>query len=126
MNTASAARIVNVISHHDLQSLMRPSRLSDDDSNESGYFVYGRPRRPRQDRFPKVPSEAGRELMGSGDFGSNSHFVDELKKRKKALATGLMWRELGIDVNGARRRATLSIFQVSNRYWSAGTKLNAS
>lgn len=53
------------------------------------------------------------ELMGSGDFGRNSHYVDDLKKRKKALATKLMWRELGINTNGMRERSSQLISQVS-------------
>lgn len=112
MDTVSAARIVNVMSYHGLRPFFRHSRISDDVDDGSGHFGYAS-RRPRREQFPKVPNEAGRELMGSGDFGSNSHYVDELKKRKKALATRLMWRELGIDVNGPRTRATQSISQVS-------------
>ncbi|EYE96140.1 WD40 repeat domain-containing protein [Aspergillus ruber CBS 135680] len=106
----SAARIVNVMSYHGLRPFFRHSRISDDVDDGSGHFGYAS-RHPRREQFAKVPNEAGRELMGSGDFGSNSHYVDELKKRKKALATRLMWRELGIDVNGPRTRATQSISQ---------------
>lgn len=109
MGTVSAARIVNVMSYHGLRPFFRHGRISDDVDDGSGYAS----RRPRREQFPKVPNEAGRELMGSGDFGNNSHYVDELKKRKKALATRLMWRELGIDVNGPRTRPTQSISQVS-------------
>lgn len=87
-----------------------------------GFLGYRRRlnRRVGSDQFPKVPSEAGMELMGSGDFGSNSHYVDDLKKRKKALATKLMWRELGVDTNVSRRRAAQSISQVvyGRQYWN--------
>ncbi|KAJ5153246.1 LEC14B protein [Penicillium canariense] len=61
--------------------------------------------------WPKVPSEAGTNLMGSGNFGTNQFYVDRLKKRKQAFATNLMWRELGVGSHGVRRRADQSIFQ---------------
>lgn len=50
--------------------------------------------------------------MASGNYGSNAHYVDELKKRKKRLATKLMWRELGVEPMGAQRRAAQAMPQV--------------
>lgn len=93
----------------------------DDDDDEYGVqmhygFGFGRRRRRRQgppeEVYPKVPSEVGRELMMSGHYGNNPDYVDDLKKRKKRLATKLMWRELGIEPGRAQRRTTQSIFQV--------------
>lgn len=125
--TVSAARIINILSSNGLRPLLRYSRIGDDEDDGSGFFGYRRraPRRAGGEQFPKVPSEAGRVLMSSGDFGSNAHYVDELKKRRKALATKLMWRELGVDVNGARKRATQSISQVSTQTKRQEVKLTA-
>lgn len=118
--TASAARLINTLTSHSLRPPLHYNGWhadsvgdDDDDDDDFGLFGYRRPaRRAGTDQFPPVPNEAGMELMGSGDFGSNSHYVDDLKKRKKALATKLMWRELGIDTLGTQRRTAQSIFQV--------------
>ncbi|KAL2009074.1 hypothetical protein VTN00DRAFT_7268 [Thermoascus crustaceus] len=91
----------------------------DDDDDDDDYGLpYGGLRhrrrqteRPREDIFPKVPSDVGTELMASGNYGSNTHYVDELKKRKKRLATKLMWRELGVEPMGAQRRAAQAMPQ---------------
>lgn len=120
--TASAARLINILTSHGLRPLLhyngwRVGSVGDDDHDDEddlGLFGYRRrpARRTGTDQFPPVPNEAGIDLMGSGDFGSNSHYVDDLKKRKKALATKLMWRELGTDTLGTQRRTAQSIFQV--------------
>ena len=47
--------------------------------------------------FPKVPSDVGRVLMSSGNFGSNEYYQNILRKRKRKLALRLMARELGLD-----------------------------
>ncbi|OQD77248.1 hypothetical protein PENDEC_c003G07048 [Penicillium decumbens] len=89
----------------------------DDDEDDPDYYVPTfrhrlRTRRARGDpQFPKVPSDAGTELMGQGQFGTDQHYVDRLKKRKMGFATKLMWRELGVDSYGARRRADQAISQ---------------
>lgn len=64
-------------------------------------------------QWPKIPSDAGVELMGEGRFGTDQYYVDRLKQRKKVLATNLMWRELGVDVYGVQKRAHQAISQVS-------------
>lgn len=51
--------------------------------------------------------------MGEGQFGTDQYYVDRLKKRKTGFATNLMWRELGVDAYGVRRRADQAISQVS-------------
>ena len=113
--------MLNIIASNGLRPFLQEIRDleeedDDDDDDDTGFLGFRRrlTRRAGSDQFPKVPSEAGMKLMGSGDFGSNSHYVDDLKKRKKALATKLMWRELGIDTNGPHRRAAQSISQVGN------------
>jgi WD repeat-containing protein 23 len=95
----------------------------DDDNDEEeeygihygGYGVRRRRReRPAGDVFPKVPSDVGTELMRSGLYGSDPHYVDKLKQRKKRLATKLMWRELGIGTTGAQKRDARAVFQVGS------------
>lgn len=51
--------------------------------------------------------------MRQGNFGTDPYFVDRLKKRKRVFSTGLMYRELGVDSHGARKRAHQSLAQVS-------------
>jgi DDB1- and CUL4-associated factor 11 len=90
----------------------------DDDDEDDGYgYDSSRLRRRRQNRaachaFPKVPSENGTELMNSGFYGNNPDYVDVLKRRKRKLATRMMWRELGIGAPGERRRNTRLVLQV--------------
>jgi WD repeat-containing protein 23 len=51
-------------------------------------------------------------LMNSGYYGNNTNYADETRRRKKKLATRIMWRELGIGAPGERRRDTRLVFQV--------------
>lgn len=117
----SAARLLNLLASNGLRHILHYNGLHDanvveDDEEEDyefGFFGYRRrARRSGGQQFPKVPSEEGAQLMDSGDFGSNPHYVDKLKRRKQALATKIMWRELGVDVSGPQRRDMQSITQV--------------
>ncbi|KAJ5111096.1 hypothetical protein N7532_001631 [Penicillium argentinense] len=86
----------------------------DDDDLDAAFIRRMRPRRAvggKQFPKPKVPSDEGTELMGQGHFGTNQHYVDRLKKRKRAFATDLMWRELGVEPYGLRRRTDQSLSQ---------------
>ncbi|KAB8236885.1 WD40 repeat domain-containing protein [Aspergillus alliaceus] len=84
----------------------------EEDEELAGFFGFRRrARRGRGDPAPAVPSEEGAKLMASGDFGSNFYFTDELKKRRRTLATRTMWRELGIDLPGGPRKEVQSISQ---------------
>lgn len=85
---------------------------SDDEDDGFGMFRTRKRRLESTDEPPKIPSDAGTELMGYGDFGSNPYYVDERKRRKKGLERKIMWRELGLDGLGGRR-STRSISQVS-------------
>lgn len=125
---ATSAQILQLLGANGLRRILQTSGLlrgtlaadDDDDDDEEEYGLhYGRypfrrrrRERPAGDIFPKVPSDVGTELMGSGLYGSNPHYVDRLKQRKKKLATKLMWRELGIGTTGAQKRDIRSIFQV--------------
>lgn len=70
-------------------------------------------RRPDPNRFPKVPSEAGRELMDSGQFGANppawGHWA------RKDLARRILDRELGILTPAEPRTSQKLIVQVSRQ-----------
>lgn len=95
------------LTHRQLLALLRGQDLGhvlfhdlDDDDDDDGW---GRRRRrrtpPDPNRFPKVPSEKGTELMNSGIFGSTDRYIS---KRKK-LARRLLDRELGIGDRAAQK-----------------------
>jgi len=79
-------------------------RTADDDDDH--HFIRRRRGRTRPDpnRFPKVPSEAGAQLMNSGNFGANEIRSLDTITQKKKLARRILDRELGIDT-GARKIA---------------------
>ena len=91
------------------------SRDEDEIGLDNGHGVLGTGRRTRskgvKNKFPPVPSEAGRELMDSRIYGSHDHFVDSRKRRKTNLATRLLYRETGIDTRGSQKRANNLISQ---------------
>ncbi|ESZ89583.1 WD domain-containing protein [Sclerotinia borealis F-4128] len=82
--------------HPDVRNIIRFSADIDEDE------LIGWPRRRRRsppdpNRFPKVPSIAGAELMASGDFGSNyaqSSGTDNQVKARKRLARRILDREI--------------------------------
>lgn len=95
---------------------MRGRRVPDDDDEDdeddsdygqgTGYDPVG-PRRRRNRgnvEFEKVPSEAGRDLMNTGTFGTNPRARDSIK-RKKRLAYNVMQRELGLGSDGRQKNA---------------------
>lgn len=79
----------------------------DDDDDEDGDFNHlwrrrRRRERPDPNRFPKVPSDKGTELMNSGTFGLNE--VQTVKtgdtnniSKKKKLARRILDRELATE-----------------------------
>ncbi|KAI1488395.1 WD40 repeat-like protein [Biscogniauxia mediterranea] len=81
------------------------SRILFRDDDDEGGFQFGyRARRNRSrdpNRFPKVPSDKGRELMNSGTFGANE--VPTSIKMKKQLARRILDRELGIGDHAIQR-----------------------
>ncbi|KAK2858482.1 hypothetical protein FQN49_004692 [Arthroderma sp. PD_2] len=88
------------------RSIDEPNRL---DVNQ--LYGTGRRRRKRSNLYPKAPSQAGRELMAYGDYGSDPYYVDRLKGRIKKLSTKLMYRELGTGPRGAQSRSSRAISQ---------------
>ncbi|KAH8703702.1 WD40-repeat-containing domain protein [Talaromyces proteolyticus] len=117
----SPAQILSLLNAGGLRRILQTHGLlgggiiADDDGDGYPYGGY-RSRRRRANRgpghaFPKVPSENGRALMNSGFYGNNLNYVDEQKKRKKRLATQLMWRELGIGSISDQKRNVRTVFQ---------------
>ncbi|KAI1500006.1 WD40 repeat-like protein [Biscogniauxia marginata] len=74
----------------------------DDIDDESLHFERARRRRTADpNRFPKVPSDKGRELMDSGTFGANEAATPI--NVKKQLARRILDRELGIGGSTVQR-----------------------
>lgn len=88
----------------------------DEEDDDTRYGTTVRTRRAaaqrRQDQYPKIPSEVGRQLMESGDFGLNERDTGQYKRKKK-LALGIMRRELGLESPGKQRGCNRIATQVS-------------
>lgn len=97
-----------LLSHEQLRYLIRHDMLLGDLRNSrrlspEEFDEWMESRRPDPNRFPKVPNEAGRELMYSGQFGANPPVSEQ--RMKKDLARRVLDRELGIS-NPAETRKT--------------------
>ncbi|KAJ5334848.1 hypothetical protein N7452_007251 [Penicillium brevicompactum] len=126
-------RILELLSETGLQNLLqfrqpegwpfgseedpRQPSIDEDDSDDQDSFIPMLRRHVRAARrrppaeLPPVPNPEGKKLMSEGHFGTDQYYVDRLKQRKKSLATNLMWRELGVDPHGVRKRANQYISQ---------------
>ncbi|KAI0540395.1 WD40-repeat-containing domain protein [Xylaria digitata] len=113
---ANVSRRAGLLSRGELLSLIRNRNVSsllhgDEDDEDGGHDDdiyeghFGRRMRRRRhldpNRFPKVPSEKGIELMNSGTFGA--HDISSPLKKKKQLARRILNRELGIGDRSYRR-----------------------
>ncbi|EFE39713.1 hypothetical protein TRV_05575 [Trichophyton verrucosum HKI 0517] len=114
----TTAQLFRLIGATELHRILQGHGVLRSRSNENGqgYDIYGvqatrRTRRTGPSRYPKPPSQTGRELMISGDYGSNPYYVDRLKGRKKKLATSLMYRELGAGPRGTEIRSSRELSQ---------------
>ncbi|KAJ9155652.1 WD repeat domain-containing protein [Pleurostoma richardsiae] len=91
------------VTHRHLLALIRGQDLSEvlfHDLDDDGWSSRRRRRTPPDpNRFPKVPSEKGRELMESGKFGSTDRHIATQKK----LARRILDRELGIGDRTSRQ-----------------------
>lgn len=103
------------------QGLRRHVALEDEDDEDEdpteGFTPFGRSRRPKRrsfagDRYPKVPSEEGKKLMASGNFGTNDRcdhsacgqpFAPSTHHKRRRLARRMFDRELGIEKRGRAR-----------------------
>ena len=81
----------------------------DDDDDDDNYGVFRRrsSRRPKHtgDPFPKIPSDAGRALMDSGNYGQRDDFTSTRRRRGTTFSERLMWRRLGLDPRPHTRKA---------------------
>lgn len=89
----------------------------EDDDNDPEFVPFGRSfRRERRayagDRYPKVPSEEGQKLMGSGKFGAcdrcdhtacGQPFEQSTHNKRRRLARRMFDRELGVGNRGRAR-----------------------
>lgn len=98
--------------------LVNPRARDTDSEDDEQLGAYGgfaprrrRKRVPSADRFPKIPSEAGKVLMSSGVYGSRPHFTDTRRTRKTTLAEKLMYRRLGIDARSSAYRSNRLLTQ---------------
>ena len=88
---------------------------SDDGDIYPGYGARRSRRRPRRfegDRYPKIPSEKGQELMDSGTFGANDYcdhsacglpFSQTQMRKRRKLARRMFDREMGVEQRGRAR-----------------------
>ncbi|OAL40040.1 hypothetical protein AYO20_00458 [Fonsecaea nubica] len=88
----------------------------DDDDEPYGYGGFSRRRRvqrqkPKGDRFPKIPSEAGKALMNSGAYGCRDTYLDIRRKRRRTVSERLLWRRLGLEARSTMRRQNNLIAQ---------------
>ena len=86
----------------------RPRARFVEDYEEEDASMYYRNRRRRgkrgADPFPEIPSMIGRDLMESGNFGTNERMENSIESKKK-LALRILRRELGVESPGKQRCA---------------------
>jgi WD repeat-containing protein 23 len=92
---------------------------SDDDDDDYSTTWRRRRRRPKADpnRFPKVPSDEGTELMNSGLFGSSEEHTtapDGKSLRRQKLASRLLERELATESFSKQRLNQRLMTQVAS------------
>ena len=94
-------RVLRLLQNSEIGRIFRFAPDDDDDEEWNPRWNRRRRARPDPNRFPKVPSDEGTELMNSGLFGANpaqaitSRDKLSLGKRKK-LALRIMERELSV------------------------------
>ncbi|KAI1736290.1 WD40-repeat-containing domain protein [Xylaria scruposa] len=106
---ANVGSRAGLVSQREILNLLRGRNLGillnndDDDDGEAnwGAATFRRRRPLDPNRFPKVPSEKGRELMNSGTFGAVD--VSSPMRKRKQLARRILERELGTGDRSYRR-----------------------
>lgn len=92
-------QLIALLRHRDLSN-----SLFINAEDEQGFLGLWRSRRNRPpkdpNRFPKVPSDEGIELMRSGAFGANDYDMHA----KKRISRRMLERELGLGDGGQRKR----------------------
>jgi WD repeat-containing protein 23 len=105
--------VMRLLQHSELGRIFRlaaDDEIDDDDDDADFNPRWRRRRRPKPDpnRFPKVPSDEGTELMNSGIFGSNEAQMVSSSDRnsigkKKRLAMRVLERELATESYAKRK-----------------------
>jgi WD repeat-containing protein 23 len=105
VNVARREQILRLLASSQIGRLFLRG-IDGDDDDYGSFGIRRRRRRAALDpnRFPKVPSDQGIELMKSGNFGVNELQVTNTITKKKKLAKRILDRELGMD-GGARLKA---------------------
>jgi len=88
-------------------------RAAEDDDDDYGPRRRRGKAKPDPNRFPKVPSEKGIELMNSGNFGVSEIKALSIITQKKKLARRILDRELGLDIGPRRKTNQLLMAQVA-------------
>lgn len=106
-------RLMQLLRNSEVGRLFRLTEddFDDDDDNDGDFnprWRRTRRHRPDPNRFPKIPSDEGTELMNSGIFGSNeAHTVTSNDRnsigKKKKLALRILDRELAIESPAKQR-----------------------
>ncbi|KAH9884025.1 WD40-repeat-containing domain protein [Xylariomycetidae sp. FL2044] len=104
-----SSRRTGLLSQRQVLHFLQRSNLAqilvgDDEDGEDNALHWLRSRRARSsdpNKFPKVPSDKGRELMNSGTFGARS--PPETIAKKKHLARRILDRELSTGSTAARK-----------------------
>jgi DDB1- and CUL4-associated factor 11 len=92
-------------------------RTADDGDDDYGLRRRRGRVRPDPNRFPKVPSEKGIELMNSGNFGVSEIRALSTITQKKKLARRILDRELGLDIGPRRKANQLLMAQVAPLFY---------
>ncbi len=108
-------RVLRLLQNSEIGRIFRFA-ADDDDEDEDGRWLRRR-QRPDPNRFPKVPSDAGTELMNSGLFGTNpTQAVTSRDKvslgKKKKLAWRIMERELAVGNSATEKLNNRRLAQV--------------
>jgi DDB1- and CUL4-associated factor 11 len=96
-------RVLRLLQNSEIGRIFRFAPDDDDEDEDEDWNPRWARRRQRPDpnRFPKIPSDAGTELMNSGLFGANpAQAITSREKlslgKKKKLAWRIMERELAV------------------------------
>ena len=124
VTTRSQARRAGQGRHVALAEDDDEEEVDEDDDEDSDRYLGYTPRRSRRarrtfqgDRYPKIPSDEGKELMAGGNFGTNDHcdhtscgqpFSQPNMRKRRKLARRMLDREMGVE-NRGRARALNSL-----------------
>ena len=122
--TRQTRQVMRLLQHSELGRIFRLAaedelEEEEDDADFSPRWTRSSTTKPDPNRFPKVPSDEGAELMNSGMFGSNeAQSVTSTDResigRKKRLALRVLDRELAVQSYAKRKVNQRLMAQV---YW---------